>query len=40
MKQPSVLARIEALQELMKRTSDASFVAHLEEYFRRHRADT
>jgi hypothetical protein len=40
MKQPGVLARIEALQELMKQTSEASFIAHLEEYFRRHRADT
>ena len=30
MKRPSVLARIDALQELMTKTSDATFAAHLE----------
>ena len=33
MKHPAVLARIDTLQELMTKTSDATFVAHLEEYF-------
>ena len=39
LKQPSVRARIEALQELMVKTSDVTFAARLEEYFGRHHAD-
>jgi phage terminase small subunit len=31
MKRPAVLARIDALQELMVKTSDATFVVHLKD---------
>jgi len=40
MKQPDVLARIDALRQLMKQTSEASFVANLENYYRSRRSDT
>jgi phage terminase small subunit len=34
MKQPNVIARIRSLQKLLRKTSDAAFKVHLEEYFR------